>query len=472
MNIKALSFFKNTSYNMLANLVTLLVSAVGTLVIPKILGSVDFGYWQLYLFYLPYVIIFQMGLNEGLYLRYGGADYEELDKPLFHHQLLFLLIFQVFIAMIAFGYSMTLTGPNEIFIAQMLSLEIVFMNIRSYFNHLLDATNRFKYSATITIIDRLMFLFIITLLFLNGVGNYEPIIYANITAKIISIGYAIWICRDIAFNNLDNFSQVIKESITNIKVGLNLLLSNISGNLIVGVVRLGIERNWGVATFGQISLTLNISNFLMTFINGIGSVIYPVLRRTAENKLSSIYKNIKNSINFLSFAVLFLYYPFKFILSIWLPEYQEALNYMAILFPMVVYEGKLSLLINTYLKSMRKEKVMLRINIFSLLLSFILTVIAADIVQNFNLTVVNILIVQIIRATISELYLKRIFHFKLLKDFVLELCLIFIFIISGWFVGSWAGMLIYGMSYLLYLYIKKENIRQVGEFLKENISKK
>ncbi len=40
----------------------------------------------------------------------------------------------------------------------------------------------------------------------------------------------------------------------------------------------------------------------------------------------------------------------------WLPEYADSLQYMGILFPIVIYEGRMSLLINTYLKTIRKEK--------------------------------------------------------------------------------------------------------------------
>ena len=49
----------------------------------KLIGVEKYGYWQLYLFYTSYVGFFQLGWNDGIYLRYGGEDYNNLDKGLF-----------------------------------------------------------------------------------------------------------------------------------------------------------------------------------------------------------------------------------------------------------------------------------------------------------------------------------------------------------------------------------------------------
>ena len=36
------------------------------------------------------------------------------------------------------------------------------------------------------------------------------------------------------------------------------------------------------------------------------------------------------------------YYPIKLILSTWLPQYADSLRYMALLFPICIYESKMS----------------------------------------------------------------------------------------------------------------------------------
>ena len=44
----------NFSYVVLSNLLTVIVSSLVVLILPKIMGVEEYGYWQLYIFYLSY----------------------------------------------------------------------------------------------------------------------------------------------------------------------------------------------------------------------------------------------------------------------------------------------------------------------------------------------------------------------------------------------------------------------------------
>lgn len=55
----------------------------------------EYGYCQLHLFYSSYVGFLHFGWNDGIYLRYGGKNYIELDKKLFFFQILHVNYFSV-----------------------------------------------------------------------------------------------------------------------------------------------------------------------------------------------------------------------------------------------------------------------------------------------------------------------------------------------------------------------------------------
>ncbi|OTO76655.1 hypothetical protein A5865_000513, partial [Enterococcus sp. 12E11_DIV0728] len=59
--------------------------------------------------------------------------------------------------------------------------------------------------------------------------------------------------------------------------------------LIIGSIRFFVEKRWTIETFGKLSFTLSISNMFMTFINAVGVVMFPLLRRTNQNKLPHLY---------------------------------------------------------------------------------------------------------------------------------------------------------------------------------------
>jgi len=85
MKKKFIDILKNFSYSLASNLISLIISALIVLVIPRIIGVEDYGYWQLYLFYSSYITFLTLGWNDGIYLRYGGEKYDNLDKKLFFH---------------------------------------------------------------------------------------------------------------------------------------------------------------------------------------------------------------------------------------------------------------------------------------------------------------------------------------------------------------------------------------------------
>lgn len=471
MNIKALRFLKNFSYTFSSNLITLMVSTLVTLVVPRLIGVEDYGYWQLYMFYSTYVGFFHFGWNDGIYLRYGGESYKSLDKNKFFSQFIQLFAVQLIFALILVVFAGAFAeGPDRVFIFQMLALDMIILNVRYMFLFTLQATNLIKKYAVIMVADRILFMGIVLLLLLLGSRDYHLMIAADLLSKLISLLFGMYYCRDFVFKRFSSFQLDIRESWRNINVGIKLLLANLASKLIIGIVRFGIERQWDVETFGRVSLTLSISHFMMVFITGIGVVVYPILRRTSKAKLPLIYDLMRNFLMIISLSLLIFYYPARVILSAWLPEYAESLLYMALLFPMVIYEGRITLLINTYLKTLRHEKMMLRINAMTVLISAIFTIFTTVVWHNLNLAVLTILLGQMVRATIAELFLAKQLSISLSKDLILEIILTLIFILSGWYIDSWWTMAIYALSYVGYLFIKYNDVKRTFTGMKKLVS--
>ncbi|OME65264.1 hypothetical protein BSK65_25350 [Paenibacillus odorifer] len=468
MNSKVVNFSRNFSYAITSNLVSLIVSTLMILIVPKLIGIEEYGYWQLYLFYSSYVGFLHFGWNDGIYLRYGGKEYTELNKRTFFSQFYMLLIMQLLIVLIILSISALLNlNTDRIFIFQMIALCMFFGNIRLMLLYILQATNRIKEYANIIIIGRILYCFIIIVFLLVGVRDYKLMIEADLIGIIVSLLYAMYICRDIVFREISSFYFSFRETVENIEAGIKLMFANIASMLIIGVVRFGIENSWDVSTFGKVSLTLSVSNLMMLFINAVGIILFPILRRTDEKKLSGIYSNMRTILMVFLLGILIIYYPFKVVLSAWLPHYGESLIYMAIVFPMCVYEGKMSLLINTYLKTLRKEKLMLKVNLISLITSVVITLITTLVFKDLNLSIISIVLLLAFRSVIAEIYLSKILGVTIYKDIVMELVITMTFILSGWFLNSWIAVISYGVAYIIYLIFKRKDIISTIKTMKE-----
>lgn len=459
MNNKVSSFIKNFSYTLISNLLTVLIATLVILIVPKLIGVEEYGYWQLYLFYSTYIGFMHFGWNDGIYLRYGGKHYHELDKKIFFSQFHLLVILQFLIMIAIYIYSIFfIKEMDKIFIVRMTALGLLIVNSRDMLIFILQGTNRIKEYAKITVTGRILYILLVIILLLLGIKDYKLMIVADLIGSFISLAYGMYFCKDIVFNKILHFRFDFKETFKNISVGSKLMFSNIASMLIMGVARFGIEHSWGVSTFGKISLILSISALMMILVNAIGIIMFPILRRTNKDGLSSIYKIMKEFLMVILLGALIMYYPIKLSLSNWLPKYAESFMYMVLLFPISIYESKMIVLINTYLKTLRKERLMLKINLMSLSLSIVMTIITTQIIKDLNLTILSILIVLIFRSIISEILLSKILKISLYKDILLEIFVVAIFILTGLVTNSWITVILYGIVYALYLFVKKNDI--------------
>ncbi|WP_027108664.1 oligosaccharide flippase family protein [Lacticigenium naphthae] len=467
MNDKVINFIKNFSYTISSNLISLIISTVVVLIVPKLIGIEDYGYWQLYLFYASYVGFLHFGWNDGIYLRYGGDEYTDLDKKLFFSQFYMLILTQIIIAIVLYTIAqISNLDSNRAYILQMTGICLLFTNVRHMLLLILQATNRIREYAQVTMIGRLLYFLIIILFLLIGIRDFKLMIVADLIGRVISLLLAMYFCKDIVFRKISSFYFSFKEMFENINVGIKLMFANIAGMLIIGVVRFGIERSWDVETFGKVSLTLSASNLMLLFINAVGIIMFPILRRTEKNKLPGIYFVMRDFLMVLLLGLLVGYYPMKTLLSVWLPKYSESLMYMALVFPVFIYEGKMALLINTYLKTLRQEKLMLKINLISVSLSLLFTTLTTNVFRNLDMAILSIVVLLVIRSILAEFSLAKILNISLLRDILLELSMTIVFILSGWYINSWITVFIYGAAYIFYLIIKKKDLSETISSLK------
>ena len=468
MNIKIKNILKNILYSFTTNIISVIISTASVILLPKIMSIDSYGAWQLYLFYTTYLGFFHFGWLDGIYLRYGGSYFDKLNKSKFTGQFILLLLVELMIAIIAIIFINLfiidyLTRQILIFVSFIL-LPVILSNFVVF---ILQIVNKIKEYAYVSLLERILFLIILIIFVCFTNNDYIELIYLDIICKILSVLYGIYLIRALFVLKLENIYVIINETKENLLIGYKLLVANIAGMLILGIIRFAISQEWDVATFGKVSLTLSCSNFLMTFINALSIVFYPILKRSNKNKFSNIYLKIRILLTSILLILLTVYYPLKFILEWWLPKYQDSLIYIAILLPVCLFESKVVLLINTYLKSLRKEKLMLKINFYTLILSLILTYIGTVLLHNLSITILCILIVFAFKSIYSEILLNDILKLHLSKLILQEILIVILFVsINSLSDNIYINLLVYILVLILYIFINKNYILQALKLFK------
>lgn len=464
-------FTQDFSYTFLYNIFSMFVSAVLIFLAPKFIGVAEYGYWQLYILYCSYFNYLSFGLTEGIYLRYGGEEYNDLPKPIFCSQFWLLVILEFIITFfIAIIYLNVSFNTNKMIVVFLVCLSTIITIPRGFLAYTLQATGRIKSCMTGYFSERVVYLTLAVILLFLGLRKFEVIIMADIIGKLVSIIYLIKISKDIVFNKPLINSLLFSEIQRNISAGSKLLFANLSSILIVGIIRFTIENQWGIEAFGNVSLTMSISNMLISFFSAISIVLFPMLRKTSNDNLINIYLILNRIITILNLGLLILYFPLKSMLLYWLPNYSESMIYMGFLLPMCIYESKMTLLFTTYLKTFRKEKELLYINLITVILSIIISYINVAYLENLNLMVFSIVLLLSFRSIIAELYISRFLNLFTPSDIISQVLVSGLFIFMTWSYSNLSSFVVYLVIYIIYLVLKRNDIYFCFKYLKKRFS--
>ncbi|WP_249629884.1 lipopolysaccharide biosynthesis protein [Streptococcus uberis] len=456
------SFKKNLLAAFSAQGVSLLISILMSLFVPKILGITEFSYWQLFIFYIGYAGFFHFGYNDGLYLKLGGKDYKDLNHSSLGKQFRIFIFFQILISFLLLGLFVLFPSNSNRFVIFIVSIiYMIISNSSTFLGFIFQAVNLTRVYSFSIIIDRIFVLVSIIFLVFLKVNYFFPFIVLYTFSKFISLLYCIYKSKEIVFscNITDNF--LFSEMIEILKIGFKLMLANIASMLILGIGRISIDSHWGIQAFGKISLALSLTNFFLLFIQQVSMVMFPALRRVDKEKLVKIFIQIREMLGLILPLIFVFYSPIYLILSHWLPEYSSSLKYMILLLPICTFDGKMQMLFNTYFKVTRNEAKLLFVNLISLLASIIFVFISVKIFDSFILVVCSMLLAVMIRSIISDLYFSKLFQIKVYKQIFSELFVVIMFITLTWNLPILISFFANSLIYIIFLLLNKNLVVQV-----------
>ena len=291
--------------------------------------------------------------------------------------------------------------------------------------------------------------------------NFKPFVAFYVVAQAIAFLYVAYMGREFIFSKMLPFKETFVEAKNNILIGINLTISNIVSSLILGIGRAMVDGTEGIESFGLLSLSVTLTNFFLQFIAQASMVMFPAIRQLNEESMKRIYLKLRSGISYVLCFILVLYVPLKITLSWWLPQYTESLRYLAYLLPICIFDGKMQLLFNTFLKVLRKERAMLQINLIVLGISTILCAIGAFIIKDIIAVSIAMLLAIVLRSIITNAYLSKVMVTKFDKNLIWEFGLSFSFIVLNAYVNNYLAFLIYGIMYVLYLIDNRAEIKVI-----------
>ncbi|MDQ2720963.1 MAG: hypothetical protein M3Z26_14545 [Bacteroidota bacterium] len=456
-----------------AQIVSILVSLVMTLGIPKILSLDQYGYWQLFIFYTGFIGFFQFGLSDGIYLRYGGKNFQELNKKTIKSQMVYGFLFQLIISLIiVLVVFLSYIDRTRFIVITSTAIYLVIGNLITLLGFLLLATNNIKYYSKAVLIEKISFIAILPLIIFSNKISYLTLIELFLFSKLLSLVFLMLYFKNYGSITLFNFKKSFSFIKINMIFGIVLMFSNIASTLIIGIGRFAIDNQWDITTFGKISLSLSATYFFLLLISQISLSLFPVLRQLNYQNQRSIFIRICDFLGIIMLGVFLLYFPLISFLRVWLPKYGDSLKYLIILMPICLFEGKMQMIHNTYMKSLNKQKMLLYINLAVLLLSFILTYINGYIFHNLFMILYSMLICISLRSIVTQLYLYNYYKINFDVQIIIEVffSVLFLYVVS--YLENITALIIYITCYSMYLILIRRKCIDMLQFLlaKKNFS--
>lgn len=445
---------KGIMYVFIANIINLAISLITGFVLPKLLSIETYANIKLFQLYVTYIGVVSLGFADGMYLRIGGKDIENLNKKEILEELKTFKVFQCIVSVIAIIISICI--KNEIIL--LCSIVIIPINIANYLRQVYQAIGQFKkYSKFTNINTILIFIVNVFLLFIIKTDYYRAYIFGYIIVYII-----YWIAIELETRKIFGYIKVNsnkKYFVQDIKSGFLLMIGNFCNVIFTSIDRLFVQNLLGTVQFAYYSFAVSVENLMNVFITPISTVMYNYF---CNNKEKEKIINVKMYILLFSSAIIAVIFPAKFIVDVWLTKYQNALEVLFLLFAAQYIAIMIRCVhVNLY-KSEKKQKRYFEIMIIIVILSIILNIIAYNISKNINSIAIATLITNIIWFIIGE-YEFGEYRLKI-KDYIYTFLVMFAFLICGLISNAIIGMIIYCfVVIMLAIFLEKHTVLKAIE---------
>lgn len=443
-------FAKNIGVVLFSNIISVLAGILVGFIIPKIMGVSEHGYYKTFTLYSSYIGLLHFGFIDGIYLKFAGKKYEDLDKERFKAYTKFLLSLETIVTLLIVVSSVFFLSTEYFLVVLFVGLNVLATNVTTYFEFISQITMRFTRITIRNVIRCGLTITSVIILYILYKFNSVTIYNYMYVAIVVSIHYAlaIWYMityRDITFGK--SSIRAVKNDIFNFfKVGIPLLLANLVAQFVFLADQQVVQTLFDNDTFSTYAFAYTMINLITVATSAISVVLYPTLRTMNNDTIKNNYSKINAYLLMFVAFCLIAYYPLLFIVEHFLSQYYDSMETFRIILPGVLISSSISVIKYNCYKTFNKINNYFFKSLFILALSIAANLTVYFIYHNtMSISMVSIAVL-IVWYLLVELYFIRTYHVKWISNF-----LYMILVIAG-FYGSLfiPGLLLSGVSYLAY----------------------
>jgi len=446
---------KNIIIVAISNIFTLLSGILVGFLLPKIMTKADYGLYKTFTLYMGYIGLFPLGIIDGIYLIFAGMKYKELNREKFRLYTKFLCVFQLIFTLIITLVSIPFMGYELGIVFFFLGINVIFNSMSGYYQIVSQITGRFKELSirnTIRAILNSLSILILTGLFYFNVIDFVSYYIYIIIYTLISVVLTLWYVftyRDITFGKTAAFKDERNNIVKFFKVGFPLLVANLVSSFILTIDRQFVSILFDIETYASYAFAYNLLGLITTVIAAISVVLYPTIKVFNDEQLKNNYNRLNAIIAIVVSLCVGSYYPLKFIIENFLPNYVDSLPIFRVILPGLIISSCISMIMFNYYKALNKQTRYFVISVIILAISFLANLVAYLIFKTpLSISIASV-IVMAIWYVVVEFTIVRKYKLNPVKNIIYILVVLAMFFVLTQFIDNpFIGFGIYMAAYI------------------------
>lgn len=446
---------RDFTYTLSANILNMFLGIITGFLIPKFLGVNEYGYLKIFTFYVSYVGFLHFGFTDGIYIKYGSYEYDDLPKEKFRSYFRFLLLMQfaIFVILIPITYIFN-SDSDRRSIMYFIAVNMVILNITAFFSLINQFTRRFKLYSVNLVLTKILYVIGSIIFFAAGLNNHICFVILQTIANFIVLYSYIRHNKDLVWGKSEKIKNNIKDIRNNFHIGFFVMIGNFMSIIIIGLDRVFIDKFFTLKDFAMYSFAYSMISVFYILLSSLTTVVYPYLARTDQSKMKKTYETIKMFLIIIIGASLSGFFILKFIVLKFLPKYIDALPITLVLIPTVLLSGQNSILISNYYKVMKLQKEYTFNNLVAFMLGLVTNIIAYLVFKTPLSIAIASLISFIIWLFYSDSFFKKKLNLNIKKAQLMEVITIALFLMIAcnfsWYIGFVLYLVCFGIVMFLF----------------------
>lgn len=440
---------KNILFVVFSRGVSLLSSTFIGFLVPKFFSVTDYGYYKVFTLYAVYTALLHFGFVDGVLLKLSGKDYSELEKEKMRTLARFFIILELMISIIMIIVSLCFLKGDYLFVGIMLAINMLFVNVTTYYQFISQAVQRFKeYSLKSLIASTLKIIFTGTLFglyyFKNQIISYQIFLIGLNAIDFLMMSWYIFLYRDITFGHSEPIKSMTKDIKDIFKTGIILTLAYQISHLVLALDRQFVNVLFSTETFAIYSFAYSIVSMISTLITSVSIVLLPMLKQEKSEEVVKIYKVSTVTVSIVAAISLLCYFIISPFIEWFLIDYIDSIPYIAIVLPSFLFTSVIVIVMFTMAKIMDRNLSFFKESLIVLCLGFITNLIAYIIFKSPTAISYASLLVMIVWFIISGGSLKKETSVGITKELFYLLLIAIGFLIITRFINNYVyGFIIY-----------------------------